>query len=118
MNETEGWVTPSELIYHNGYLIFLASQDSRTPAGKFIHITKFDLKKQNDAVEVDLTPGALNVLSILGIDKSTNKIYYLATAPGAPSQRNLYSVSVNQSGKPICHSCSHKSLEGILVGFI
>lgn len=109
LKETEGWVSPSELIHHKGCLIYLASQDSGTPAGKFMHITKLHLKKKS---EVDLTPGASNVLSIVGIDESTSKIYYLATAPGAPSQKNLYSVSIFQSGNPICVSCNHTSLEG------
>ena len=114
VKEKEGWVILSELFYHDGYLIFRANQESGTSAGKFMHITRFDLNGKNDPLEVDLTPGPFEVLSILEIDESTGKIYYLATAPGAPSERNLYFVPINLSGKPICLSCSCKSLEGIL----
>ncbi|XP_043471588.1 venom dipeptidyl peptidase 4 isoform X2 [Leptopilina heterotoma] len=112
LNEWNGWLSPSELFYHNkGYLISLANQDSRTSAGKFMHVTRLNLKMTNNAL-IDLTPGTSNVLSIIGIDENTNRVYYLATAPELPSQRNFYSVSIIHNSEPICHSCDHKSPEG------
>ena len=114
MNEAEGWVTPSQLIYHNGYLIFLQNQDSGTPAGKFTHITKVNISDKNNPIQVDLTPGVSDVISVVAIDEYSNKIYYLATAPYKPSERHLYSVSIDKEENPTCNSCSFKSIEGIL----
>lgn len=61
---------------------------------------------------VDLTPGPSEVHSILAVDSLRGKVYYLATAPGEPSQRNLYSVPLDASQKPTCISCELLTPEG------
>lgn len=64
------------------------------------------------ASPVDLTPGPSEVHSILKVDSKRGKVYYLATAPGQPTQRNLYSVPLDGSEKPTCISCEYVTPEG------
>jgi len=52
------------------------------------------------------------VHSILAFDSLKKVVYYLATAPGEPNQRNLYSVPLNASRKPTCISCELLTPEG------
>lgn len=61
---------------------------------------------------MDLTPGPSEVQSILAVDALKGVVYYLATAPGEPNQRNLYSVALNASEKPTCTSCGLLTPEG------
>jgi len=45
-----------------------------------------------------LTPGAYDVISIVGIDKKRESVYFIAS-PGNPTQRYLYRASLNGSGE-------------------
>ncbi|KAH0946793.1 hypothetical protein HN011_002560 [Eciton burchellii] len=110
--ETEGWLQPNQPLKADDHALLLHLQDSGTSAGRFRHITRYEYRDGRFASPVDLTPGPSEVHSILAFDSLKKVVYYLATAPGEPNQRNLYSVPLNASRKPTCISCELLTPEG------
>ncbi|KAG5333282.1 VDPP4 peptidase, partial [Acromyrmex heyeri] len=110
--ETEGWLQPNLPIRTRDYILLLRREPSGTSAGKFRHINRYEYKDGQFIMPLDLTPGPSEVHAILAADSPRGKVYYLATAPGEPSQRNLYSVPLDGSQKPTCISCKLLTPEG------
>lgn len=110
--EPEGWLRVHPPVYHGQYAIILKPQDSGTEAGRFLHATRFEYRDGKLEGETDLTPGALEVISIAAVDHNRGKLYYAATAVDQPSQRNLYSVRLDGTEKPDCVSCRFVTPEG------
>ncbi|XP_012223654.1 venom dipeptidyl peptidase 4 isoform X2 [Linepithema humile] len=110
--ETEGWLQPNHPTKAAGYALILQREDSNTSAGRFRHIIRYEYESGRFVSPVDLTPGPSEVHSILAVDLFRDRVYYLATAPGVPSQRNLYSVPLDASQKPTCVSCELLTPEG------
>lgn len=110
--ETEGWLQPNFPIRSRDYLLLLRREPSGTSAGRFRHINRYEYKDGQFVMPVDLTPGPSEVHTILAADSPRGRVYYLATAPGEPSQRNLYSVPLDGSQKPTCISCELLTPEG------
>lgn len=110
--EIEGWLQPNRPIRVGDYALLLRWKDSGTNAGKFRHIDRYKYEGGQFVSSVDLTPGPSEVHSILAVDSRRGKVYYLATAPGEPTQRNLYSVPLDASQKPTCISCELLTPEG------
>ncbi|XP_046746461.1 venom dipeptidyl peptidase 4-like [Diprion similis] len=112
IEESEGWVEVPTIIDEGGSLFLLKRQDSGTPAGSYVHLTRFSLDDGVLSNETDLTPGSQSVISLIGIDSYEEKVYFLATGDNAPSQKNLYAVSVGGSEPPTCISCEFETPEG------
>ncbi|KAM0733934.1 Venom dipeptidyl peptidase 4 [Formica fusca] len=110
--EIEGWLQPNRPIRAGVYALLLRLKDSGTNAGKFRHIDRYEYESGRFVSSVDLTPGPSEVHSILAVDSLRGKVYYLATAPGEPTQRNLYTVPLDASQKPTCISCELLTPEG------
>ncbi|XP_011871066.1 PREDICTED: venom dipeptidyl peptidase 4-like [Vollenhovia emeryi] len=110
--ETEGWLQPNSPIKAGDYALLLRREDSGTGDGRFRHIVKYLNEDDQFIKPVDLTPGPSEVQTILAVDSSSGVVYYLATAPNEPSQRNLYSVPLDGSQKPTCISCELLTPEG------
>ncbi|KYN43954.1 Venom dipeptidyl peptidase 4 [Trachymyrmex septentrionalis] len=110
--ETEGWLQPNLPIRTRDYILLLRREPSGTSAGRFRHINRYEYKDGQFIMPLDLTPGPSEVHAILAADSPRGKVYYLATAPGEPSQRNLYSVPLDGSQKPTCISCKLLTPEG------
>ncbi|KAG5325464.1 VDDP4 peptidase, partial [Pseudoatta argentina] len=110
--ETEGWLQPNLPIRTRDYILLLRREPSGTSAGRFRHINRYEYKDGQFIMPLDLTPGPSEVHAILAADSPRGKVYYLATAPGEPSQRNLYSVPLGGSQKPTCISCKLLTPEG------
>lgn len=110
--EEEGWLELKSLAFYEGSVFLRKLQPSGTPAGRFHHLTRYDDLNGERPTETDLTPGPSEVEVILGIDNANNRIYYLGSAPGQPSHRNLYSVPVDGSEEPTCISCEVLTPEG------
>lgn len=110
--EIEGWLQPNRPIRAGDYALLLRLKDSGTNAGKFRHIDRYEYESGRFVSSVDLTPGPSEVHSILAVDSLRGKVYYLATAPGEPTQRNLYTVPLDASQKPTCISCELLTPEG------
>lgn len=110
--ETEGWLQPNIPIRTRDYILLLRREPSGTNAGRFRHINRYEYKDGQFIIPLDLTPGPSEVHTILAADSLRGKVYYLATAPGEPSQRNLYSVPLDGSQKPTCISCKLLTPEG------
>ncbi|XP_018402470.1 PREDICTED: venom dipeptidyl peptidase 4-like [Cyphomyrmex costatus] len=110
--ETEGWLQPNRPIRTRDYILLLRREPSGTSAGRFRHINRYEYKDGQFIMPLDLTPGPSEVHTILAADSPRGKVYYLATAPGEPSQRNLYSVPLDGSQKPTCISCKLLTPEG------
>ncbi|XP_029160277.1 venom dipeptidyl peptidase 4-like, partial [Nylanderia fulva] len=75
-------------------------------------IVRYKYEGGQFVASVDLTPGPSEVHAILAVDSRRGKVYYLGTAPGEPTQRNLYSVPLDASQKPTCISCELLTPEG------
>ncbi|KAK2581827.1 hypothetical protein KPH14_002294 [Odynerus spinipes] len=112
LEEHEGWLEMKNLFFYDGVIYMRKFQPSGTDAGRFHHVVRYDDVIGQTPTETDLTPGLSEVQAILGIDYINGRIYYLATAPGKPSQRNLYSVPVDGSEEPTCISCNVLTPEG------
>ncbi|XP_015601081.1 venom dipeptidyl peptidase 4 isoform X2 [Cephus cinctus] len=112
LNETEGWLEVPTPIIHDDYLILLSYQESGTAAGRFNHVTRYQLSNGVLSNETDMSPGTVAVTSLLGTDKINERIYYLATGSDEPSQRNLYSVPIKGDNEPTCISCNYLTPEG------
>ncbi|KAL6257404.1 hypothetical protein P5V15_010976 [Pogonomyrmex californicus] len=110
--ETEGWLQPNRPIKSGTYALLLRREDSGTSAGRFRHINRYKYEGGQFTSPVDLTPGPSEVHTILAVDSVRGRVYYLATAPGEPSRRNLYSVPLDASQKPTCISCEVLTPEG------
>ncbi|XP_012054228.1 PREDICTED: venom dipeptidyl peptidase 4 [Atta cephalotes] len=112
--ETEGWLQPNFPIKTRDYtyILLLRRESSGTSAGRFRHINRYEYKDGQFIMPLDLTPGPSEVHAILAADSPRGKVYYLATAPGEPSQRNLYSVPLDGSQRPTCISCKLLTPEG------
>ncbi|KAG7207518.1 hypothetical protein KM043_009149 [Ampulex compressa] len=110
--EPHGWLIVRPPVYHDDFIFVLKFQDSHTLLGRFMHITRYEYVDGELTKETDLTPGPSEVQSIVSVDHDRGKVYYLATAVGAPSQRNLYSVPLDGSQNPICISCGFLTPEG------
>ncbi|XP_071555267.1 venom dipeptidyl peptidase 4 [Temnothorax nylanderi] len=110
--ETEGWLQPNIPIKTGDYALYLRREDSGTSAGRFRHIDRYEYKDNRFIKPVDLTPGPSEVHTILAVDSPRGRVYYLATAPGEPTQRNLYSVPLDGSQEPTCISCELLTPEG------
>ncbi|RLU22782.1 hypothetical protein DMN91_005060 [Ooceraea biroi] len=110
--ETEGWLQPNRPIKVGNHALLLRLEDSGISAGRFRHITRYEYEGGKFVSPVDLTPGPSEVHMILAVDSLKKIVYYLATAPGEPNQRNLYSVPLNGSQKPTCISCALLTPEG------
>ncbi|KAL0119761.1 hypothetical protein PUN28_007890 [Cardiocondyla obscurior] len=112
--ETEGWLQPNNPIksYRNNYVLHLRREQSGTNAGRFRHINRYEYKDNKFINPTDLTPGPSEVHTILAVDSPRGRVYYLATAPGEPTQRNLYSVPLDGSQNPTCISCEQLTPEG------
>ena len=110
--EAEGWLRISPPVFHDQYVIILRLQDSGTKAGRFLHATRFEYIRGRLVKEMDLTPGASEVISIAAVDHKRQRLYYSATGVDEPSQRNLYSVSLDGNAKPECISCKVLTPEG------
>ncbi|KYN10654.1 Venom dipeptidyl peptidase 4 [Trachymyrmex cornetzi] len=110
--ETEGWLQPNLPIRTRDYILLLRREPSGTSAGRFRHINRYEYKDGQFIMPLDLTPGPSEVHAILAVDSPRGKVYYLATAPGEPSQRNLYLVPLDGSQKPTCISCKLLTPEG------
>ncbi|XP_046425716.1 venom dipeptidyl peptidase 4-like [Neodiprion fabricii] len=112
IEESEGWVEVPTPIYHEGSVLLLTNQDSGTSAGSFSHLTRFTLNNGVLSNETDLSPGSQAVTSLIGVDSLNERVYFLATGDGAPSQRNLYVVPLDGSDSPTCISCAIETPEG------
>lgn len=110
--ETEGWLQPNNPIRTGDYALLLRREHSGTSAGRFRHINRYEYKDGQFVMSMDLTPGPSEVHTILAADLPRGRVYYLATAPGEPTQRNLYSVPLDGSQKPTCISCKLLTPEG------
>lgn len=111
--EPDGWLRIRAPLFHEKYAIVLKTQDSGTPAGRFLHATRFEYVDGRLTKGTDLTPGKTEVQAMLAIDHVRGRLYYLA-AGDEPSQRNLYSVNVDGTEKPVCVSCGVSTPEGNL----
>ncbi|XP_043501996.1 venom dipeptidyl peptidase 4 isoform X1 [Polistes fuscatus] len=109
--ESEGWVDIKNLFFYNGSVYMRKLQQSGTKAGRFHHVTRYE-EVGSTLIQKDLTPGAIEVQDIRAIDHFNGRIYYLASGPGEPSQRNLYSVPADGSKEPTCISCNVLTPEG------
>lgn len=114
--EAEGWLRISQPAFHDQYVIILKLQDSGTKAGRFLHATRFEYIRGRLVREMDLTPGASEVISIVAVDHKRQRLYYSATGVDEPSQRNLYSVSLDGNTQPECISCKVLTPEGEFLG--
>lgn len=112
MMEKEGWLDPKQIFFYDGVIYIRKLQPSGTEAGRFHHVTRYDDVMRETPMETDLTPGPSEVLAILAIDYVNRGIYYLASGPGEPSQRNLYYVPLDGSKEPTCISCNVLTPEG------
>ncbi|XP_020277836.1 venom dipeptidyl peptidase 4 isoform X2 [Pseudomyrmex gracilis] len=111
--ETEGWLQPNRpVIAGGGYALLLRRVDSGSSAGRFRHIIRYEYNNNEFVSPVDLTPDPSEVHIVVAVDSLRNRVYYLATAPGKPGQRNLYSVPLDASQKPTCISCEMLTPEG------
>ncbi|XP_028049203.2 venom dipeptidyl peptidase 4 isoform X2 [Monomorium pharaonis] len=110
--ETKGWLRPNKPIRVGDYALLLRFEHSGTSAGRFYHINRYEFKDGQFVTPMDLTPGPSEVRTILAADLPRGRVYYLATAPGKPTQRNLYSVPLDGSQRPTCISCKLLTLEG------
>ncbi|XP_032666841.1 venom dipeptidyl peptidase 4-like isoform X2 [Odontomachus brunneus] len=110
--EREGWLQPNSPTKVGNYALLLRREDSGTSAGRFRHIVRYEHDGGQFTSPVDLTPGPSEVHSILAVDANRGRVYYLATAPGKPTQRNLYSVPLDVSQNPTCISCEQLTPEG------
>uniref|UniRef100_A0A348G603 Venom dipeptidyl peptidase 4 n=1 Tax=Odontomachus monticola TaxID=613454 RepID=A0A348G603_ODOMO len=110
--EREGWLQPNSPTKVGNYALLLRREDSGISAGRFRHIVRYEHNGGQFTSRVDLTPGPSEVHSILAVDASRGRVYYLATAPGKPTQRNLYSVPLDASQNPTCISCEQLTPEG------
>ncbi|XP_046814896.1 venom dipeptidyl peptidase 4 [Vespa crabro] len=112
VEEHEGWVEIKNLFFYKDFFYMRKLQPSGTKAGRFHHVIRYDDTLRSSSIQMDLTPGITEVQDIRAIDHSHGRIYYLATGPGEPSQRNLYSVPADGSEKPTCISCNVLTPEG------
>ena len=113
--EKKGWLEVPNPVVYDDKVLLLKYQETNTMDGRYNHLTRYDLINGSVLTnEKDLSPFPSTVHSLLGLDSTTRKIYYLAAAPGEPSQRNLYSTPVNRNERPTCISCSILTPEGNL----
>ncbi|XP_011154777.2 venom dipeptidyl peptidase 4 isoform X1 [Harpegnathos saltator] len=110
--ERRGWLQPNSPMRVGQHALLLHREDSGSSAGKFQHIVRYAYDGSRFTSPVDLTPGSSEVQAILTVDARRGRVYYLATAPGEPSQRNLYSVALDASQNPTCISCEQLTPEG------
>lgn len=113
--EDKGWLeVPDKILIHEDKILLIKNQETNRVEGKYEHVTSFQLVNGTLTNETDLSPFSFSVQSLLKIDSKYGIIYYLASAPGGPSQRNLYSVRVTDGNKkrPTCISCSLLTPEG------
>ncbi|XP_043288116.1 venom dipeptidyl peptidase 4-like [Venturia canescens] len=113
MAEEKGWLEVSErILFHEDKLFIIKNQKTNIKEGKYEHVTSYEMVNGALTNERDLSPFSTSVQSLVKIDSKNGRIYYLATAPGEPSQKNLYSARVDGKGKPACVSCSLLTPEG------
>lgn len=114
---SHGWLQNSvdPPILRDRFMLLIKPQSSGNPnLGTFQHITRFDLLNGNLNRELDLTPGNLTVHRVYGINELKRLIYFSATPGSEPSQRHLYSVSLQSDNpRPKCLSCDYVTPEGM-----
>ena len=115
----DGWLLDPEQtpILRDRFLLMIKPQYvSNSNLGTFPHLTRYDLLNGVLNKELDLSPGETTVLKIYGVNELKQIVYYSAVPPNEPSQKQLYSVSLQiQQGEtpvPNCISCSLKTPEG------
>ena len=98
-------------------IIFLFFFVENKTLGQFGHVTRFRYLNGVLDNEVDLTPSATWVHKIHGINEVKRVVYYTASPPGEPSQKQLYEVSLEvpkfSEPQSKCVSCELKSPEGM-----
>ncbi|OXU21775.1 hypothetical protein TSAR_010761 [Trichomalopsis sarcophagae] len=118
---TDGWLlsayTGASPIYYKGYVFLVEPQPiGNKSLGEFGHVTSYRLLNGVLDHELDLTPGATWVHALHGVNDVKRVLYYTASPPGQPSQKQLYEVSLDASkdvpATPKCLSCELKTPEG------
>ncbi|KAJ8683545.1 hypothetical protein QAD02_019337 [Eretmocerus hayati] len=117
---SNGWLlNDSEApVFYSDYVVLLAPRSiGNDSLGNFSHLVRYRVKNDTVDEEVDLTPGGHWVHEIHVISKLTGVVYFSASPPSEPSQKQLYEVKIDE---PIlkCVSCDMKTPEGNLCKYV
>ncbi|KAJ8683546.1 hypothetical protein QAD02_019338, partial [Eretmocerus hayati] len=113
---SDGWLLylKEAPLYHAGYALFLLPRSvGNKSVGSYGHLVRYRFLNGALDHELDLTPGTNWVQAVHGVNELKRVVYYCASPPDEPTQKQLYEVSIEtQNPKPKCLSCNLRTPEG------